>query len=91
MRKNYWLLAMIAIANLSLFALNFYGFFTSVLLLIPLYFLRNVRIELSKRNIWLFVLFTIIYIGINCLSFSLNPPIRMSYYLIISFIMIPSF
>lgn len=86
MRKNYWLLAMIAIANLSLFALNFYGFFTSVLLLIPLYFLRNVRIELSKRNIWLFVLFTIIYIGINCLSFSLNPPIRMSYYLIISFI-----
>ncbi|MCY7731907.1 DUF6020 family protein [Aerococcus urinaeequi] len=86
MRKNYWLLAVIAITNLMLFALDYYGLFTAVLLFVPLYFLRDVQVEYSKRNLWILGLFAVIYIGINILSFNLNPPIRLTYYLIISFI-----
>lgn len=80
------LLIIMTLMNLLLLVGDHYGILTFILLSLPTFFLRQTTLRFTKRNRYLIGIFTSLYFGINILSFIFNPPVRFTYYIIVSLI-----
>lgn len=84
LKRNTILLIVMTIINFSLLLMGYYNLTTFVMFMVPIYFLRNVQLQLTQRNKWLLSIFVVLYVLLNVFSFTLNPPQLFNRYLLIS-------